>query len=133
MLAKYAWLAVYIALTPTQGNFLALAGDKAPLLGQRHASVLRSHRGGRLLCRCRCVVTMMFISCQMLLILLETVRCVPDRLTRLVGEAVDTLGRSFCHESIQADGYRLSCICPRGSPLTKDSMELLVLVPSLYG
>lgn len=91
VLSEYARLAVHVALTPTQGNLLALTGDKTSLLGQRHACVLLSHRV-RLMCCRRCVVTMMFISCQMLLILLETVRCVPDRLTRLVGEAVDTLG-----------------------------------------
>ena len=91
VLSEYAWLAVHVALTRTQGNFLALAGDKTSLLGQRHACVLLGHRV-RLLCYHRCMVTMMFISCHMLLILLETVCCVPDRLTRLVGEAMDTFG-----------------------------------------
>ena len=84
---KRACLTVYVILSggcgaasasSPQRNLFPLARDEAPLLGQSHARVLRSHRvrlSG---------VPLMLVSSQVLLILLETVCRMPNSLSRLV-------------------------------------------------
>ena len=43
----------------------------------------------------RLYITTIFISCQVLLILLNTIGRVPDRLPRVIGKSVNALSRDF--------------------------------------
>ena len=64
--------------TSPHRNLFPLARHEAPLLGHSYARVLRSHR-----VRLR-IVPLVLVSSQVLLILLETVCCMPYSLPRLV-------------------------------------------------
>ena len=106
-------------------DLFTLASDEAPLLADSHSRVFLGHS-----VRWR-MIAMMFISCQILLVLLlEAVRGVPYRLPAVVRETMDALGRSLRHERIQAI-ERLSCVLAHGCALTEDALEFLMLVPAL--
>jgi len=70
----------------------------------------------------------MFISCQILLILLEADRGMPNCLPRVIRNAMDALRRLFCHQTKHMEGdisNILVCLA------FEDAHEFLVVVALL--
>ena len=128
---KSACLTVNMTLASDTCNFLALACHQTSLLVDGHARVmLLSYRVHLLLLRWW-IVTMMFISCKMLLILLETVCSMPYRLPRLIWKTMDALCRPFRHKRIQTNIYRFRRVLPRHRALAQNPLKLLMLISPL--
>lgn len=77
---------------------------------------------------------MMFISCQILLVLLEAIRGVPDRLARVVRHSVDALCGDFGHEGVEVSSRlcRILHLSRVGGTLPHQSIELFMLVAPFH-
>lgn len=77
---------------------------------------------------------MMFISCQILLVLLEAIRGVPDRLARVVRHSVDTLCGDFGHEGVEVSSRlcRILHLSRVGGTLSHQSVKLFMLVAPFH-
>lgn len=76
----------------------------------------------------------MFISCQILLVLLEAIRGVPDRLPRVARHPVDALRGDFRHEPIKVSIWIRSILHLRRvrGTLAQDAVKLFMLVTPLH-
>ena len=130
---KSAAVALYPSVVPraTVTNngakvcFLGMRDDKAPLLvdGHTHGCSFNALASSP-------DITMMFISCQILLILLKAVCRLPYRCARLIWQPMNALRWLFCHELVCMIG-RFSCVASWVAR-PHNSVEFSVLVPAFH-